>query len=134
MMMWSLLLIAMGWSMACAQQSGIPTVSPEEVFRRLKDTSIVVLDVRTPAEFAEGHIPGARLIPVQELEQRLRELEPVRNKTVIAYCRSGGRSAYATQLLQRHGFKVFSMRGGILEWQRQKYPTATPQSPPRRIQ
>lgn len=113
------------WSAACAQQ--LPTLSPQEVAQRLQDTSVLLLDVRTPEEFATGHLPGGRLLPLQELESRLKELEPYRSKTLIVYCRSGNRSARATALLQRHGFRAHNMSGGILEWHRQRLPVVVPE-------
>ncbi|MDW7997015.1 MAG: rhodanese-like domain-containing protein [Bacteroidota bacterium] len=116
----------MSLSIATAQQQRVPTLPPSEVVQRIKDTSVVVLDVRTPAEFAEGYIPGSRLIPVQELPQRLRELESLREKTIIAYCRSGNRSAHAVRILRHNGFNAFNMSGGILEWKHHGYPLTTP--------
>jgi phage shock protein E len=65
----------------------------------------LLLDVRTPAEFAEGHIPGAKNIPVQELAARINEVGP-RDRHVVIYCRSGARSAAAAQLLTRAGYHV----------------------------
>jgi|LJSS01.1.fsa_nt_gb rhodanese-related sulfurtransferase len=126
---WMAAAAAVTAAFACAQQQSVPTVSPAEVFRRLQDTSVLLVDVRTPAEFATGFIQGARLLPLQELARRLHELEPYRHKTIIAYCRSGNRSARATQLLQQHGFRVFNMSGGILEWQQRGYPLVTPREP-----
>ena len=110
---------------ACAQ-TAIPTVSPEDVFGRLKDTTVVLLDVRTPEEFATGYIPGARLLPLQELVTRVKELHPLRSKTLIVYCRSGNRSARATEFLRRYGFRAVNMSGGIREWQQKGYPVVTP--------
>lgn len=89
-----------------------------------KDSSIVLLDVRTPLEFAgeTGHIADAILIPIQELEKRLNELEPHRKTRIIAYCRTGNRSGIATEFLKKKGFAVVNMEGGIVEWNRQKLP------------
>ncbi len=114
---------------ACAQQ--LPTLSPKEVAQRLQDTSVLLLDVRTPDEYTTGHLPGGRLFPLHELERRLGELEAYRHKTLIVYCRSGNRSARATTLLQRHGFRAYNMSGGILEWQRQGLPVVTLERPQR---
>ncbi len=121
-----LVAVTLGWITAYAQQESIPTLSPEQVVQRLKDTSVLLLDVRTPEEFAEGHLPGGYLLPVQELERRIKELEPYRDKTIIVYCRSGNRSARATALLQRHRFRAYNMSGGIREWQRRGFPTLIP--------
>ncbi len=63
----------------------------------------VLLDVRTPEEFQQGHPAPARNIPVQELPQRLAEVGPPGTRVVV-YCAAGGRSAVATQILRAHGF------------------------------
>ncbi|MDQ7011387.1 MAG: rhodanese-like domain-containing protein [Mariprofundaceae bacterium] len=81
----------------------------------------LMLDVRTPEEFAEGHIAGARLIPVQELEKRLAEVP--KNRQVYVYCRSGVRSARASEMLFRAGFThIENITGGIQAWQAAGYP------------
>ncbi|MCS6856434.1 MAG: rhodanese-like domain-containing protein [Sandaracinaceae bacterium] len=67
----------------------------------------VLLDVRTPAEYAEGHLPGAINIPVQELEARTNELP--KGSRIVVYCRSGARSARAKSLLEAKGFKVLDL-------------------------
>lgn len=79
---------------------------------------ILLLDVRFPDEHAQRRIEARNqlLIPLPELEARLNELEPYRSHTIIAYCRSGARSAQATTLLRAKGFKVHNLRGGILAW------------------
>lgn len=77
--------------------------------------SLVILDVRTQSEYNEGHIRSAKLIPRPELEGRLNEL----NKTdkILVYCKTGVRSAQASQILNNNGFLyVFNMVGGITEW------------------
>jgi rhodanese-related sulfurtransferase len=65
-----------------------------------------LLDVRTPEEFAAGHVDGARNIPVQVLGGRLRDVPKGR---VVVYCRSGGRSASAAALLRQAGYEVFDV-------------------------
>jgi rhodanese-related sulfurtransferase len=74
-----------------------------EKARALVAEGAVLLDVRTPEEFRQGHPEPARNIPVQELAQRLSEVGPPGTKVVV-YCASGGRSAMATGLLQRGGY------------------------------
>lgn len=73
----------------------------------------LVLDVRTPAEFGEGHIEGARNIPVHELGARIGELQ--RGRDVVVYCRSGGRSAAATAILRKASFRVLDL-GPMHAW------------------
>ena len=75
----------------------------------------VLLDVRQPEEYRAGHIPGARLVPLGELEARHSEFE--KDKKIITYCRSGHRSMGAAILLCGLGFKdIYSMDGGLLNW------------------
>lgn len=77
-----------------------------------------LLDVRQPKEYQEHHLPGAQLIPLNELEGRLAELDP--EVETIVYCRSGVRSRSACQFLRKRGFdKIYNMKGGILAWQGQ---------------
>lgn len=74
-----------------------------------------LIDVRQPVEYAQGHIPGARLIPLGELPARVGELD--RSKPTIVYCRSGNRSGAGTSILLGAGLKdVFNMVGGMNAW------------------
>jgi rhodanese-related sulfurtransferase len=84
----------------------------------------LVLDVRTPREFAGGHLEGAQLVPVQVFRQRLPELMPHRDRPVFIYCRTGNRSTVAAKMLVDAGFtNVVNLRRGIVEWQREGLPT-----------
>ncbi|MBF5045339.1 rhodanese-like domain-containing protein [Aggregicoccus sp. 17bor-14] len=67
------------------------------------EAGAALIDVRTPEEFREGHVPGARNIPVQELARRLAEVGPP-GTPVVVYCRAGARAASAAELLQRAGY------------------------------
>lgn len=89
---------------------------PELVERahRWVDEGATLLDVRTPGEFGRGHVRGALNIPVQVLAEKLDEVPGDR---VVVYCRSGGRSASATSLLQRHGKEVTDL-GAMSSWGR----------------
>lgn len=81
-----------------------------EKARQLVAEGAVLLDVRTPEEFRQGHPEPARNIPVQELPARLAEVGSPDTKVVV-YCAAGGRSAMAVSLLQRNGFKhVFDLK------------------------
>ena len=80
-----------------------------------------ILDVRSKEEFGSGHIEGAYLIPVSELENRLAELP--QDKPIIVHCGSGSRSTSAANILLEKGFKeIFNMTGGITEWQSKGFP------------
>lgn len=76
----------------------------------------VLIDVRTPEEFAEGHVAGARNIPVSEIQGRIGELEAWRGKPVYLICRSGGRSAAAARILTEKGFDTVDVKGGTQAW------------------
>ena len=91
----------------------------DQVYRILPDSSnVVLLDVRTNAEFNGelGHLPGAILIPIQELEQRIGELDSLKGREIIVYCRSGNRSGKVTEILTKHGFNARNMLGGMIAW------------------
>lgn len=76
---------------------------------------VVVLDVREDYEYAEGHIPGAVLVPLGQIPNRLAEIP--KDKTVLVVCRSGNRSNQATQFLRQQGFdNVHNMTGGMIDW------------------
>jgi metal-sulfur cluster biosynthetic enzyme/rhodanese-related sulfurtransferase len=94
---------------------------------------LTVLDVRTAAEYASGHIPRARLVPLDELEDRLGELPP-RDALVLVHCAAGGRSTTACQILARQGWtRLLNLRGGMHTWQgpRARDEAVPPPSPPR---
>jgi rhodanese-related sulfurtransferase/rubrerythrin len=102
-----------------AKFNRIETMSSEkarEWFAGKKEGDVTVLDVRQPQEYRSGHLPGAVFIPLPELPDRTKELDP--SKPVLAYCRSGNRSRAAAALLLTEGFPVvFSLEGGITAWQ-----------------
>jgi rhodanese-related sulfurtransferase len=84
------------------------------------NASHLLLDVRTPEEFASGHIAGAVNIPVESLENRLSEVSP--DQTVVVYCRSGNRSEQASRILADAGYSSIYDLGGITTWTAQGYP------------
>jgi rhodanese-related sulfurtransferase len=89
------------------------------------DTNVVVLDVRTQEEYdgTKGHLRRSRLIPVQELPTRWKELNGLQKKQVLVYCCQCPRSAEASSILARKGFtNVLKMDGGIDAWQEAKLP------------
>ena len=103
--------------------SDLPNISVAEVREKIQaGDSLLFLDVRTGEEFigAMGHILGATLIPLSELEDRVDELEAYRDHTMIVYCRSGNRSRYATRFLIENGYNATNMLGGIIEWNKQE--------------
>lgn len=86
---------------------------------------ILLLDVRSKEDYVgeQGHIKGSVLIPVEELEQRLSEIEDFQEKTVMTICRTDKRSAKAAQVLTKHGFAdVHVIRNGMTAWNEAGYP------------
>ena len=85
---------------------------------KIKDPSVVILDVRTPAEFQEGHIQSAINIDFEasNFESEVNKLD--KSNSYAVYCRSGRRSGLATEIMVKSGFKsVFNLTGGIIDWQ-----------------
>jgi phage shock protein E len=102
-----------------------PTITQTELLSKLdrKDADVVVLDVRTAAEFAAGHVPGARNVSHDELPARLEELAALRDKPVVLYCRSGRRTQIAEDTLRKAGFtKLLHLEGDWLAWEAAKRP------------
>ncbi len=95
----------------------VDTATVEQVRHR---DDVVPIDVREDFEYADGHIPGAVLIPLGQIPNRLDEIP--QDKTVIAVCRSGNRSGQATSFLQDQGFdNVHNMQGGMNAWSQTGY-------------
>ncbi|MGB2580827.1 MAG: rhodanese-like domain-containing protein [Minisyncoccia bacterium] len=91
--------------------------SPNEAMKHIEDGNVVVIDVRTPAEFESGHIGGALNINIGSMSfaDKLNELD--KNEKYIINCQMGGRSARATALMLELGFKnVANLEGGITAW------------------
>ncbi|MCA9914215.1 MAG: rhodanese-like domain-containing protein, partial [Anaerolineae bacterium] len=80
----------------------------------------LLIDVRTPAEYASGHIAGSINIPVEELSNRLSEVP--QGEEIVVYCRSGNRSATAARILADNGYSPVYDLGGIIAWQSAGYP------------
>jgi rhodanese-related sulfurtransferase len=88
--------------------------TPQQVAERAASGAVQLIDVRAAHEHAAGHIAGSRLIELQDLPELAGTIDQA--KPVILYCRSGGRSAMATQALEQAGFDAHNMSGGMLEW------------------
>jgi len=83
--------------------------------RRLVDAGARLVDVRSPQEFATGHLPGAVNIPVQDLERRIGELTG-KDRPIVLYCRSGARSSSAARLLASAGYTQVHDLGAMSSW------------------
>lgn len=82
----------------------------------------VLIDVRTPAEYASGHVDAAITVPLQTIPEKMTELEAYKGNTVYMICKAGGRSANACQFLSAHGFDVVNVMGGTGGWINAGYP------------
>lgn len=105
-------------------RDGIEVVDRDGLAARLNDGAVVVLDVRPTAEFAAGHIAGARSVPIGELRKHLKALPA--DAQVVAYCR-GPYCVYADDVVRelgRKGFKAARLEDGYPEWKRAGLPTA----------
>jgi rhodanese-related sulfurtransferase len=106
------------------RSDGLEPMTRAELAERLRRGDVTVIDVRPDAEFAAGHVAGARSAPVTELERRLDSLP--HDAEVVAYCR-GPYCVYAddaARLLRRRGFEARRLEGGFPEWRRAGFPVA----------
>jgi rhodanese-related sulfurtransferase/DNA-binding transcriptional ArsR family regulator len=105
--------------------TALEPVARDELFRRLRDEEVLVLDVRPAVEYAAGHIPGSVKVPHDELAARLSELPA--DADIIAYCR--GRYCVfapdAVRLLRARGFSARLLAGGLPDWRLDGLPVAT---------
>ncbi len=95
---------------------GGATIDSKRAHELVEKQRAVLLDVRTPDEFAGGHLDGATNIPVQELEARLAQVPAKKDQDIVVYCRSGVRSAKAKAMLEKAGFTKVHDLGGIGNW------------------
>lgn len=94
----------------------IEKIDPAAAIRLLDAGKAQVVDVREPDEFAVGHIPGAKLLPLGDVETKAEEVMPDKAATWIIYCRTGRRSAEAVPKLAAQGYTNLYDLGGILSW------------------
>lgn len=111
------LLAVLGLNTACGQQN-FENADVQGFAELVSDTNVVVLDVRTADEFAEGHIERAVNIDYKkdDFMDRAKATLPT-GKTIAIYCRSGRRSANAASMLAPEGYVLVNLKGGIIDWQ-----------------
>lgn len=119
------LLAVLGLTSACGQQN-YENKDVQGFAELIADSSVVVLDVRTAAEFAEGHIQGAILMDQGQSDfiEKARATLPI-DKNLAIYCRSGRRSANAAGKLADVGYKCVNLKGGIIAWKEANMPVTT---------
>lgn len=81
----------------------------------MKTEDIVLLDVRTKEEYQESHIPQSILLPLDELQDKIKNIVPDKNKTIVVYCRSGVRSNIACEILKELNYLETYDLGGIID-------------------
>ena len=109
-----LLLVMLAGCGAGQADAGVD-ISVDETLRLWQNKEAIVIDVRTPGEYQEGHIPGVANIPLDELEKRIGEVP--KDKKVVLICRTGNRSAQGTKLLRGKGFtNVYNSTAGMSSW------------------
>jgi len=105
------------FSFCSSSTEDLNSITVEEVMNVIAEDNeeYFLLDVRTLEEYYGdlGHLPDAKLIPYNEIANRIDELADQKDKTIIAYCRSGNRSAIATKILKENGFNAYNMTGGM---------------------
>ena len=101
---------------SCQNTDGFKTIQEKEFVSLSKNADVVILDVRTPSEYKEGYIENATLVDYNSsnFEAEINKLD--KSKIYLVYCKSGGRSAGASEALTNKGFKVFNLDGGISSW------------------
>jgi rhodanese-related sulfurtransferase len=101
-------------------------VTADEAAKLLENLHPFILDVRTPQEYKQIHIEGTHLIPIQQLQSRISELESKKHEDVFIYCATGNRSTVASRILADMGFKrIYNLRYGIYDWARNGHPYVT---------
>lgn len=103
------------------RKTKVPQLSVREAYQKLQDdSSVVIVDVRQPAETKSGVVPGAILIPLTEFDRRMNELP--RDKPVLTICQSSHRSPFAARKLSSAGYDVCNVSGGMNAWRKAGLP------------
>ena len=117
--------ISFGTTGCSAQSDSIHTLAPQAFIKQAKaDTTSIILDVRTPGEYKEEHLAGARQLDFlnsEAFDAGIKLLD--KSHTYYVYCRSGKRSHNACIKMKKQGLKVFDLEGGILNWKKLGMPT-----------
>ncbi|MDO4524570.1 MAG: rhodanese-like domain-containing protein [Bacteroidales bacterium] len=117
------ILITLGFSSAVAANAGeFTSLSVTEFATAIKNDSVVVVDVRTPAEYKSGYIKGAQNIDMKSADFQTEAAKLDKKKKIAVYCRSGKRSKIAANALADMGYMVIELNSGMLGWQNASMP------------
>ena len=116
-LMTAILLTACGQANPNSQEAVYMNITAQEA-KQIMDSEegYIILDTRTQAEYDEGHIPGAIVIPHDEINEKAEQMLPDKDQLILVYCRSGRRSKLAAQSLVELGYTNIKEFGGIINW------------------
>jgi len=118
------------WPLLQRRLSPVREIGTLDATRLMNQSGSLVIDVRDAKEFAAGHLPRARHIPLPELESRLGEIGKFKDKPVLVTDKSGARAGSAARFLRRSGFaNVFQLKGGVAAWQQASLPVERASAP-----
>jgi len=113
------------WTFVGDAIQGIQTLSPQDATRLINHDEAVLVDVREPSEYEQGHIINALHVPLGTLSSKIGRLEKYRSRPIVTVCASGQRSAQASRTLKSKGFEqVYNLKGGMMAWQNASLPVA----------
>jgi len=116
------ILAALVWNLI-SNPGGKFNIEPVEATAKINHEDALVVDVRSMAEFKGGHIINAENVPLNGLNNSLKQLEKHKSKPIIVACKTGSRSAAACNSLRKAGFEqVFNLRGGMMAWEAANLP------------
>ena len=106
--------------------SGIKQLSAMEATRLQNDENAIFIDVREDAEFKNGHIMGAKHLPISSFDKRISEIEKSKDKPMIVYCANGSRASRAAGKLRKKEFEsIYTLAGGMGGWEKASMPVST---------
>jgi rhodanese-related sulfurtransferase len=113
----------LAWPLVSRKFSGASEKGPMQVVELMNRKDAVLVDLRDPAQFGAGHVPGARNVPQAQLGQRLGELEKFKSRPLVLVCQTGARSHAAVAQVKKAGFgEVAVLSGGFGAWQQANLP------------
>jgi rhodanese-related sulfurtransferase len=115
--------VMLAWPELSRLAGGANEVGTLEATRLMNQGTTLILDIRDGADFATGHLPRARNIPLKEIDARVAEIAKFKDKAVLVTCKTGARAAAASRALKRAGFNtVYQLKGGLAAWQQASLP------------